>query len=54
MKITSAEGLGFAIPVEGVAFFLNHRDSFAYDNDNPSKGYRYLEPPHRLKLSSAD
>jgi serine protease Do len=54
MKITSAEGLGFAIPVEGVAFFLNHRDSFAYDNDNPSNGYRYLEPPHRLKLSSAD
>jgi serine protease Do len=54
MKITSAEGLGFAIPVEAVAFFLNHRDSFAYDNDNPSSGYRYLEPPHRLKAASAD
>jgi serine protease Do len=52
MKITSGEGLGFAIPVEVVTFFLKHRDSFAYDNDNPSNPYRYLEPPSRLKKSS--
>jgi len=45
MKITSGEGLGFAIPIEGVKFFLDHRDSYAYSNDNPSNPYRYLEPP---------
>ncbi len=49
MKITFGEGLGFAIPVEAVKFFLNHRESFAYDNDNPSNPYRYLEPPSRTK-----
>jgi len=49
MKITFGEGLGFAIPVEAVKYFLNHRESFAYDNDNPSNPYRYLEPPSRTK-----
>jgi serine protease Do len=53
MKITSGEGLGFAIPVESVIFFLKHRDSFSYDNDNPSNAYRYLEPTRRLKKTSA-
>ena len=48
MKMTFGEGLGFAIPVESVKYFLNHRDAFAYDNDNPSSGYRYLEPPSRV------
>jgi serine protease Do len=47
MKITFGEGLGFAIPVESVKFFLNHRDAFSYDNDNPSNPFRYLEPPSR-------
>jgi serine protease Do len=47
MKITMGEGLGFAIPVESVEHFLNHRDAFAYDNDNPSNPYRYLPPPSR-------
>lgn len=49
MKITFGEGLGFAIPVEAVKFFLNHRESYAYDNDNPSNPYRYLEPPSRTR-----
>jgi serine protease Do len=49
MKITFGEGLGFAIPVEAVKFFLNHRESYAYDNDNPSNPYRYLEPPNRTR-----
>lgn len=54
MKITFGEGLGFAIPIETVKNFLNHRDAFAYDNDNPSNPYRYLEPPSRtLKRSDA-
>src|SRR5438876_2737836 len=54
MKITFGEGLGFAISVEAVKNFLNHRDAFAYDNDNPSNPYRYLEPPSRtLRRSDA-
>jgi serine protease Do len=53
MKITFGEGLGFAIPVEAVKFFLNHRESYAYDNDNPSNPYRYLEPPSRAKKAAS-
>ena len=49
MKMTFGEGLAFAIPVEGLVYFLRSRDAFAYDNDNPSNPYRYLEPPRRLK-----
>jgi len=49
MKITFGEGLGFAIPAEAVRFFLEHRDAYAYSNDNPSNPYRYLEPPSKLK-----
>ncbi len=52
MKITFGEGLGFAIPIEAVKFFLNHRDAFAYDNDNPSNPFRYLEPPSRAQFSA--
>jgi hypothetical protein len=29
--------------------FLDHRDAFAYSNDNPSNPYHYLEPPGRMK-----
>jgi serine protease Do len=49
MKIQFGEGLGFAIPIESVKFFLNHREAFAYDNDNPSNPYRYLEPPRKIR-----
>ncbi len=49
MKLAFGEGLGFAIPVEAVRYFLKHRDAFAYDNDNPSTPYRYLDPPSRIK-----
>jgi len=52
MKITAGEGLGFAIPVEAVKFFLSHRDAFAYAADNPSNPYRYLEPPSRTHHAS--
>jgi len=54
MKITSGEGLGFAIPVESVIYFLKHRDSFTYDNDNPSNPYRYLPPASRVKKTSSE
>jgi len=49
MKISFGEGLGFAIPIEGIKYFLDHRDAFAYSNDNPSNPYRYLEPPSRTQ-----
>jgi serine protease Do len=49
MKITFGEGLGFAIPAETLRRFLNHRDAYAYDNENPANPYRYLDPPRRLK-----
>jgi len=54
MKITFGEGLGFAIPIEGVKYFLDHRDAFAYSNDNPSNPYRYLEPPSRAHHKISD
>ena len=53
MKITFGEGLGFAIPVELVKNFLDHRDAFAYSTDNPNNPYRYLEPPSRTKTRPA-
>lgn len=49
MKLTFGEGLGFAIPGDELKYFLNHRDAFAYDNDNPSNPFRYLEPPSRMR-----
>ena len=54
MKITFGEGLGFAIPVELVKSFLDHRDAFAYSADNPNNPYHYLEPPSRDKHSPAE
>jgi len=53
MKIMFGEGLGFAIPVELVKNFLDHRDAFAYSTDNPNTPYRYLEPPGRTNLKTA-
>ncbi len=53
MKITFGEGLGFAIPVELVKSFLEHRDAFAYSIDNPNNPYHYLEPPGRTKNKPA-
>ena len=52
MKITFGEGLGFAIPVELVKNFLDHRDAFAYAADNPNNPYRYLQPPSRARVKS--
>jgi len=54
MKITFGEGIGFAIPVESVKYFLDHRDAFAYANDNPGNAYRYLEPPSRTRKPLAE
>ena len=53
MKILFGDGIGFAIPVDAVKYFLKYRDAYAYDNDNPSNPYRYLPPPSRLEAKSA-
>ena len=50
MKMVYGEGLGFAIPVSYMKHFLNNRDAFAFDRDNPNAGYRYLEAPKRRKV----
>ena len=42
-----ADGLGFAIPINYVKDFLNYREAYIYDKDNPNSGYNYLEPPNR-------
>lgn len=47
MKLLGAEGLGFAIPIAYVKHFLRNRDAFAFDQNNPNTGYRYLEAPRR-------
>ena len=49
MKVSAGEGLGFAIPAETLRYFLDHRDAFAYSNENPANPYRYLEPPSRIR-----
>jgi serine protease Do len=40
-------GLGFAIPVDYVKHFIENREAFAYDKDNPNSGYRYIQPDAR-------
>jgi serine protease Do len=52
MKIAFGEGIGFAIPVHTVKYFLMHRDAYAYDTDNPSSPYHYLEAPSRISKST--
>jgi serine protease Do len=43
-------GLGFAIPVNYVKHFIENREAFIYDKDNPNTGYKYLQPdPRRNK-----
>jgi len=40
-------GLGFAIPVDYVKHFIENREAFAYDKDNPNSGFRYIQPDER-------
>ena len=44
-----ADNLGFAIPVNYVKDFLRNREAFSFDKENPNTGYRYLDPPRRLR-----
>ena len=47
-------GLGFAIPVDYVRHFLDNRDAFAYDKDNPNTGFRYLQPALRTNRKTPE
>lgn len=51
MKIPFGEGLGFAIPARYLRDFLNNREAFAYDKDNPNSGYSYNQPPPREEFT---
>ncbi len=46
-------GLNFAIPIDVVKRFIDNRDAFAYDEENPNSGFRYLQPSHRKSSESA-
>jgi serine protease Do len=45
-------GLNFAVPVDVVQRFILNRDAFAYDEDNPNSGVRYLQPGSRRNASN--
>lgn len=40
-------GLNFAVPVDVVKRFIDNWDAFAYSEDNPNTGFRYLQPSAR-------
>lgn len=52
MKLILGEGLGFAIPVAYLKDFLNNRDAYAFDKNNPNSGHRYLEAPPRRTVAA--
>ncbi|MBN2269337.1 MAG: trypsin-like peptidase domain-containing protein [Sedimentisphaerales bacterium] len=47
-------GLGFAIPVNYVRHFIENRDAFTYEKDNPNTGYRYIQPDKRRIKAEPD
>jgi serine protease Do len=47
-------GLGFAIPIDYVKHFIENREAFAYDKDNPNSGFRYIQPDARLNHSDPE
>lgn len=52
MKLAFGEGLGFAIPVTYLKNFLDEYTAFAFDQNNPNTGYRYLDAPQRRNPES--
>ncbi|MBL0927718.1 MAG: trypsin-like peptidase domain-containing protein [Phycisphaerales bacterium] len=54
MKIPLGEGMGFAIPARYLRDFINNRDAFAYDKENPNSGYTYHEAPPRQDFGKPD
>jgi serine protease Do len=52
LKVARGDNLGFAIPINYVKDFLRNREAFTFDKDNPNTGYRYLDPPRRLRAGA--
>ena len=50
MKLNYSEGLGFAIPVDRLKYFLNNREAYAYNHQNPGSPYRYLPAPEIMNV----
>ncbi|MBI9018373.1 MAG: trypsin-like peptidase domain-containing protein [Phycisphaerae bacterium] len=48
MGYLSYGGLNFAIPVDVVKRFIDNRDAFAYSEDNPNAGVRYIQPDAKI------
>ena len=42
------EGLGFSVPVSTLKAFLEHREAFAFDKEQPGTGFRYPPPPPKV------
>jgi len=40
-------GLAFGIPAPDLIDFLQHRDAYLFDNDQPQNGVKYFAPPFR-------
>jgi serine protease Do len=53
MGILGGEALGFAIPGRYVKDFIENREAFAYDKNNPNSGHNYQRPPQRSAFGVA-
>lgn len=53
MGILGGEALGFAIPARYVKDFVQNREAFAYDKNNPNSGRNYHQPPARREFGVA-
>jgi len=50
MGILGGEALGFAIPQRYVRDFVENREAFAFDKDNPNSGHNYHKAPERKEF----
>ncbi|MCA9295397.1 MAG: trypsin-like peptidase domain-containing protein, partial [Phycisphaerales bacterium] len=53
MGILGGEALGFAIPQRYVRDFIQNREAFAFDKDNPNSGHNYQKAPPRKEFGVA-
>lgn len=49
-----ADGIGFGIPARYVRDFINNREAFAYDRNNPNSGHSYKAAPDREDFTTPD
>ncbi|TVQ80553.1 MAG: peptidase S1 [Phycisphaeraceae bacterium] len=49
-----ADGIGFGIPARYLRDFVNNRDAFAYDRNNPNSGHSYKSAPDRQEFGVPD